>query len=193
MTTDRAQSASPTVEAFGREVEAIIAATSDRQAAAEQIRPRLVELLANVNLLDERYQVPNTEGRDRYEYYRSTDGRVTISGPVFQPGHPTVVHNHNTWGVIGICTGRQQTTRYVRIDDGATPGRATLVQTSDEVLNAGSIYFLLPPDDIHRIEAVGEPSLSIHVLGVDLSKQHRQFFDIEAGTYRDVLGEGVMR
>jgi hypothetical protein len=61
------------------------------------------------------------------------------------------------------------------------------------VLGPGSIYFLLPPDDIHRIEAIDEPSLSIHVLGVDLRRQHRQFFDVEAGTYRDVLGEGVMR
>jgi predicted metal-dependent enzyme (double-stranded beta helix superfamily) len=193
MTTDRAQSTSPTVEQFGREVETIIAGTPDRRAAAEQIRPRLAELLANANLLDERYRAPSSEGRDRYEYYRSADGRVMISGPVFQPGHPTVVHNHNTWGVIGICTGRQRTTRYVRTDDGATPGRARLTQTSDEVLGPGSTYLLLPPDDIHQIEALGEPSLSIHVLGVDLSQQHRQFFDVEAGTYRDVLGEGVMR
>ena len=73
------------------------------------------------------------------------------------------------------------------------PGKATLKQTSEEVLGPGSMYALLPPDDIHRIEAIGEPSLSIHVLGVDLRQQHRQFFDVEAGTYRDVLGEGVMR
>jgi predicted metal-dependent enzyme (double-stranded beta helix superfamily) len=184
---------SDTVEQFAHDVEAIIAATPDRRQAAEQIRPKLASLLAQANLLDERYRVANAEGRDRYEYYRSADGRLLISGPVFQPGHPTVVHNHNTWGVIAICTGKQRTTRFIRTDDGATPGRATLVQTADDVLDSGSIYFLLPPDDIHQIDAVDEPSLSIHVLGVDLSKQHRQFFDVGAGTYRDVLGEGVMR
>jgi predicted metal-dependent enzyme (double-stranded beta helix superfamily) len=191
--TTNAHPATYSVEEFAREVEAIIAATSDRRQAAEQIRPRLAHLLARADLLDERYRIASAEGRDRYEYYRSADGRLLISGPVFQPGHPTFVHNHNTWGVIAIYTGKQRTTRYLRTDDGATPGRATLVQTSDEVLDQGSIYYLLPPDDIHRIEAVDEPSLSIHVLGVDLSKQHRQFFDVEAGTYRDVLGEGVMR
>ena len=111
---------------------------------------------------------------------------------MFEEGKPTVVHNHNTWGVIGIYSGRQKTGRYVRTDDGATPGKATLDQTAEDVLGPGSIYFLLPPDDIHRIEAVGGPSLSIHVLGVDLRQQHRQFFDVESGTYRDVLGEAVM-
>jgi predicted metal-dependent enzyme (double-stranded beta helix superfamily) len=191
--TDLNQTTNYTVEAFAREVERIIGATSDRRQAAEQIRPRLARLLEHVNLLDERYHMRNAEGRDRYEYFRSADGRVMISGPVFEPGRPTFVHNHNTWGVIAICTGKQRTKRFIRTDDGATPGKASLAQTSDEVLGPGSIYFLLPPDDIHQIEAVDEPSLSIHVLGIDLTKQHRQFFDVEAGTYRDVLGEGVMR
>jgi predicted metal-dependent enzyme (double-stranded beta helix superfamily) len=191
--TDLSQTASYTVEEFAREVERIIGATPDRRQAAEQIRPRLARLLERANLLDERYHAVSDEGRDRYEYFRSADGRVMISGPVFQPGRPTFVHNHNTWGVIAICTSKQRTKRFIRTDDGATLGKATLVQTSDDVLGPGSIYLLLPPDDIHQIEAVGEPSLSIHVLGVDLTKQHRQFFDVEAGTYRDVLGEGVMR
>ncbi len=188
-----AETASYTVEAFARDVEQIMAGAASRQGAVEQVKPLLARLLQRDDLLDPRYAVVGPEGRPRYEYFRSADGTLTIGGPVFQPGHPTVVHNHNTWGVIGIYSGKQRTTRYLRADDGATPGHARLEQTADDVLGPGSIYFLLPPDDIHRIEAIDEPSLSIHVLGVDLKQQHRQFFDVEAGTYRDVLGEGVMR
>jgi predicted metal-dependent enzyme (double-stranded beta helix superfamily) len=180
------------VETFGREVERIMAGAADRRSAVEEVRPLLARLLGRPDLLDERYQIARAEGRVSYRYYRSADGRVTMSGPVFQPGRPTVVHNHNTWGVIGIYSGKQRTTRYRRVDDGAVPGRAELIQTSDEVLGPGAIYFLLPPDDIHRIEAIDGPSLSVHVLGVDLSQQYRQFFDLDAGTYRDVVGEGVM-
>jgi predicted metal-dependent enzyme (double-stranded beta helix superfamily) len=181
-----------TIEDFGKQVERIIANAPDRQAAVEQIQPLLGRLLQRPDMLDERYRAVGPEGRVSYRYYRSVDGRVTVSGPVFQPGHPTVVHNHNTWGVIGIYSGKQRTTRYRRVDDGSVPGKAELIQTSDEVLGAGSTYVLLPPDDVHRIEAVDGPSLSVHVLGVDLSQQFRQFFDVESGTYRDVLGEGVM-
>jgi predicted metal-dependent enzyme (double-stranded beta helix superfamily) len=169
-----------------------MAGATDRRAAVEQVRPLLASLLERDDLLDDRYKLVTDEGRVRYSYYRSADGSLTIGGPIFQPGRPTFVHNHNTWGVIGIYSGRQRTGRFLRTDDGATPGKATLVKTSEELLGRGSIYFLLPPDDIHQIEAVDEPSLSIHVLGVDLKQQHRQFFDVEAGTYRDVLGEGVM-
>jgi predicted metal-dependent enzyme (double-stranded beta helix superfamily) len=180
------------VETFAREVERIMAGATDRRAAVERVRPLMASLLERDDLLDDRYKVATEEGRVRYSYYRSADGSLTIGGPIFQPGRPTFVHNHNTWGVIGIYSGRQRTGRFLRTDDGATPGKATLVKTSEELLGPGSIYFLLPPDDIHQIEAVDEPSLSIHVLGVDLRQQHRQFFDVEAGTYRDVLGEGVM-
>jgi predicted metal-dependent enzyme (double-stranded beta helix superfamily) len=180
------------VEEFAREVERIMADAPDRATAVQEIEPLLARLMERPDLLDERYRVVTPEGRTRYTYYHSADGRLTVGGPVFEPGHPTVVHNHNTWGVIGIYRGKQRTTRYRRVDDGTTPGRAELVQTSDEVLGPGSIYFLLPPDDIHRIEAVDGPSLSVHVLGVDLRQQYRQFFDVEAGTYRDVRGEAVM-
>jgi predicted metal-dependent enzyme (double-stranded beta helix superfamily) len=181
------------VEQFGRDVERIMSGATDRRTAVEQVKPLLARLMERDDLLADRYHKLDPDGRVRYEYYRSADGTVTVGGPVFQPGHPTFVHNHNTWGVIGIYSGRQRTGRFLRTDDGATPGKASLIQTSDEVLEKGSIYFLLPPDDIHQIEAIGEPSLSIHVLGIDLRKQHRQFFDVANGTYRDVLGEGVMR
>lgn len=180
------------VEEFAGAVERIMAEAPDRLNAVRAIQPLLAQLLARPDLLDDRYKVVTPEGRVRYTFYQSEDGRLTIGGPIFEAGRPTVVHNHNTWGVIGIYRGKQRTTRYQRVDDGSAPGRATLVQTSDEVLGPGSIYSLLPPDDIHRIEAIGGPSLSIHVLGVDLRQQYRQFFDPEAGTVRDVHGEAVM-
>jgi predicted metal-dependent enzyme (double-stranded beta helix superfamily) len=181
------------VDAFARDVERIMAAEPDRARAVEQIRPLLARLLERDDLLDPRYKSVDPDGRERYNYYKSPSGHITIGGPVFQPGKPTFVHNHNTWGLIGIYTGKQKTGRFLRADDGSVPGKATLEKTSEAVLGRGAIYALLPPDDIHQIEAIGEPSLSIHVLGVDLRQQHRQFFDVEAGTYRDVLGEGVMR
>lgn len=53
----------------------------------------------------------------------------------------------------------------------------------DSVLEPGAVYPVLPPDDIHRIETVGqEPSYSLHVLGTNLSQQHRHIFDPESGT-----------
>ena len=110
----------------------------------------------------------------------------------FAPGQPTPVHDHVTWGLIGVCGGRQRTARYERTDDGADPYHAELEMLSDEVLERGAVYPLLPPNDIHRIETVGDsPSYSLHVLGVDLGRQKRNIFDVETGQVTAVDGRGM--
>src|SRR5688500_8608643 len=83
------------VEAFAAAVERIMAGATDRRAAVEQVRPLLASLMARDDLMDERYRVVTDEGRVRYSYYRSADGSLTIGGPIFEPGRPTFVHNHN--------------------------------------------------------------------------------------------------
>ena len=62
----------------------------------------------------------------------------------------------------------------------------------EAVLERGSVYPLLPPNDIHRIESVdGVPSYSLHVLGADLGRQHRNIFDVETGEVTAVEGRGM--
>lgn len=56
------------------------------------------------------------------------------------------------------------------------------------------MYPLIPPDDIHRIEALGDhPGISIHVLGIDLRHQKRHMFNPEDGTVEDWDGDSMMR
>jgi predicted metal-dependent enzyme (double-stranded beta helix superfamily) len=94
--------------------------------------------------------------------------------------------------LIGVCGGKQRTARYERVDDGSDPSRAELRLLSDEVLERGAVYPLLPPNDIHRIETVGSaPSYSLHVLGVDLGRQKRHIFDIATGAVIAVDGRGM--
>ena len=119
---------------------------------------------------------------------------LSITAPAFLPGHPTPIHDHLTWGVIGVFAGKQITTRYRRCDDGTHSGLADLKVVSEEILTRGAIYPLLPPDDIHSIEAIGdEPGISIHVLGNDLSRQKRHIFHPDIGTVEDWDGGSMMR
>jgi 3-mercaptopropionate dioxygenase len=91
--------------------------------------------------------------------------------------------------LIGIAGGQQRTHRYSRTDDGSNHEQAALDLISDEVLSRGAVYPLLPPDDIHRIETVGDsPSYSLHVLGVDLGRQKRNIYDPETGAVTQVEG-----
>jgi len=133
-------------------------------------------------------------GRPGFNYYRNPDTSLHIYSVLFRPEFPTPVHDHVTWGLIGVYSGTQRTTRYRREDDGAIPGHCHITEVADELLTHGATYPLLPPDDIHRIEVVSaEPGLSVHVLGADLNRQRRRIFDVAAGRCEEVEGVSMAR
>lgn len=183
-----------TLERFVEDVQAIMSSGGERSRIIEQVEPLLKRLMEDDDLLKEEYRIDLKDGRHRYEFFKSDDESLTITAPAFLPGRPTPVHDHLTWGVIGVYSGWQRTTRYRRRDDGSRVGKADLDVVEDELLTRGATYPLLPPDDIHRIEALGdEPGVSIHVLGADLRHQQRHIFHPERGTVEDWDGGSMMR
>lgn len=168
------------------------AADGDRARVVSELTPLVERVVWDDGLFDERFRSEPENGRPRFMYHSEPDGSLQVYVVEFAPGEPTPVHDHVTWGLIGVCGGEQRTARYTRTDDGADPARAALVCTSDTVLTRGAVYPLLPPDDIHRIETVGDkPSYSLHVLGVDLGRQQRNIFDVESGAVTQVDGRGM--
>ena len=183
-----------TMERFVEDVERIMRSGQERAAIVSQVEPLLKRLMEADDLLKDEYRTDLGDGRYSYVFYRSEDGSLTITAPAFLPGRPTPVHDHLTWGVIGVYSGKQRTTRYRRKDDGSHEGRADLEVVQDDVLTRGATYPLVPPDDIHRIAALGEePGISIHVLGTDLRHQRRHIFHPEEGTVEDWEGGSMMR
>ena len=167
---------------------------TDRAAAVGQLEPLLKRALDGPGWTDPQYATIVDGGRPGFAYYKNDDGSLNIYGVLFRPEHPTPTHDHVTWGIIGVYSGRQRTTRYSRVDDGATPGQCSVALEEDAVLTHGATYPLLPPNDIHRIEVLGtEDGLSIHVLGADLKRQRRRIFDVENGTCEEVEGVSMAR
>src|SRR5579884_411380 len=166
----------------------------DREAAVRELEPLLRRALDGPGWTDPAYATGAEGGRRGYRYYENQDGSLFVYGVFFRHGHPTPVHDHVTWGIIGVYSGLQRTTRYRRLDDGSVPGRCSIELVADEVLGHGATYPLLPPHDIHRIEVVSEgEGLSIHVLGADLRRQRRRIFDPGAGTCQEVEGVTMAR
>jgi 3-mercaptopropionate dioxygenase len=167
---------------------------ADREAAVRQLQPLLERALAGPGWTDPEFAATVDGGRRGFEYHRSPDGTLFVYGVLFRHGHPTPVHDHVTWGLIGVHSGEQRTARYRRRDDGSTPGRCSVELVRDEVLTHGATYALLPPHDIHSIEVVSPgDGLSIHVLGADLKLQRRRIFDVAAGTCEEVEGVTMAR
>ena len=180
--------------ADARRIMEVAGGIADREAAVRRLEPLLKRALDGPGWTDPRYATVVDGGRPGFRYYQNEDGSLNVYGVLFRPGHPTPVHDHVTWGIIGVYSGEQRTTRYRRLDDGATPGHCTVDEVADEVLTHGATYPLLPPHDIHRIEVVGaEDGLSIHVLGADLKRQRRRIFDVAAQTCEEVEGVSMAR
>ena len=170
----------------------VIAANGDRQQVVETLQPLVEKVVWDDGLFDSKYRAEPENGRPRYLYHTEPDGSLQVYVVEFAPGMPTPVHDHLTWGLIGVCGGSQKTARYERTDDGSNADHADLKLIEETVLDRGAVYPLLPPNDIHRIETVGEtPSYSLHVLGVDLGRQHRNIFDVETGSVTAVDGRGM--
>ncbi|MGH7910977.1 MAG: hypothetical protein ACREOV_04605 [Candidatus Dormibacteraceae bacterium] len=166
---------------------------TDRETVVDRLRPLLARALHGPGWTDQVFRT-EVDGRPGYRYYQNQDGSLQIYGVLFRQSRPTPVHDHVTWGLIGVHSGEQRTTRYWRRDDGATPGTCHVELRSDEVLTNGAVYELLPPHDIHRIEVLspGE-GLSIHVLGADLKLQRRRIFTPENDTCEEVEGVSMAR
>lgn len=181
------------VDAFVADAKRILSdAQGDRARVVRELTPLVEQVVWDDGLFDERYRAEPENGRPRFLHHSESDGSLQIYVVEFAPGMPTPVHDHVTWGLIGVCGGQQRTARYARVDDGAAAGHAELRLLEDRVLDRGAVYPLLPPDDIHRIETVGDsPSYSLHVLGVDLGRQRRHIFDPESGTVTEVEGQGM--
>jgi predicted metal-dependent enzyme (double-stranded beta helix superfamily) len=167
---------------------------ADREAAVRRLEPLLRRALGGPGWTDPRYAATMEGGRRGFDYYRSAGGSLLVYGVLFRQGRPTPVHDHVTWGLIGVHSGEQRTARYRRRDDGSAPGRCSVELLADEVLTHGATYPLLPPHDIHRIEVLRPgDGLSIHVLGADLRRQRRRIFDVDAGTCEEVEGVTMAR
>lgn len=179
--------------ADARRVMEVEGGITDREAVVRTLEPLLQRALHGPGWTDPQYAGVGESGRPGYQYYRSPDGALNVYGVLFELGHPTPVHDHVTWGLIGVYSGRQHTTRYRRLDDGSTPGHCAVDLVEDAVLTHGATYPLLPPHDIHRIGALGDqPGLSIHVLGADLARQRRRIFDVAGGTCEEFEGYARM-
>jgi predicted metal-dependent enzyme (double-stranded beta helix superfamily) len=182
------------IESFIADAQRVMQSTDDRQRVVDDLRPLLERLMQNPHLLEERFKRDRGNGMYGYNFFHAPDDSLTINAPAFLKNRPTPIHDHLTWGVIGVYSGQQLTTRYQRYDDTGEPGTTRLETIENTVLGPGSTYPLLPPNDLHRIETVSdEPGISIHVLGADLRRQRRNVFEPVRWRVREVEGESMMR
>ncbi len=108
--------------------------------------------------------------------------RFSVVSFVWGPGQRTPVHNHMTWGLVGMLRGEE-------ISTDMKPGAPMLSGQVDH-LRAGEVICVEPgADDIHVVENAfaDRTSISIHAYGANIGAIRRSVFDPVTGAAREFI------
>jgi predicted metal-dependent enzyme (double-stranded beta helix superfamily) len=141
-------------------------------------------LVATDDWLPPPFAEPDPQRYRQYLLYRDPDARFSVVSFVWGPGQKTPVHDHQTWGLIGVLRGAEDETRYVRHADG------TLHATGHARLVPGQVGAVSPQiGDIHQVSNAfaDRVSISVHVYGADIGTVSRHVFDAGTGQPKEFV------
>jgi len=159
---------------------------SNDRAIIEQVIVSTVTLLNGSMLVDrENLKVP-VKGYGRNLLHNDPLLGFVIVAMVWPPNEGTPIHDHGTWGVVGIVEGGLSVTNYIRNDDGSQPGHASLTVLDTISARAKDATHVLPPDeDIHKVwNSTTKQSISIHTYGKTINRCN--VFDIKANSVEQI-------
>lgn len=127
-------------------------------------------------------------GYTRNLIHEAPDAGLSLYALVWLPGQWTPVHDHGSWGVVGVVEGVLEERSYVRLtpDRGADEG-IELARGGTILLNRGAVTSFVPnPDHIHvtGVPAERPRAVSLHLYGRMMSDFN--VYDVGAGTRRRV-------
>ena len=120
--------------------------------------------------------------------FSSNNNTLSLYTIVWRPGQWTPIHDHGTWGVVGVVEGLLEEQAFVRTDEnGGANGNTgiTLTPGGLVLLPPGAVATFVPnPDHIHQTGVANDrpATLSLHLYGKMLNDF--QVYDREKGTKR---------
>jgi predicted metal-dependent enzyme (double-stranded beta helix superfamily) len=177
-------------------IEGFIARASERSRKLSDpadcvlaLAPLMLELVGQAgNFLEPRHFRSDPEHYARNLVYDAPAEDLSLYALVWLPGQWTPVHDHGSWGVVGIVEGVLEERNYVRLspDRGADEG-IELARGGVILLGQGAVTSFVPnPDHIHMTGVPRERSraVSLHLYGRTMSDFN--IYDAAAGTRRRI-------
>lgn len=129
---------------------------------ARQVAALLGDVLCDRDLLpDGLTRPPAGDGFGKYLLYRSP--AFVVFATVTAPEVAAPIHDHGSWGVVGLWRGREEEVRY-RLEP------AGLAEAGRRRHASGDVTVVEPPpDDVHHVSNTGATaSVSVHLFAGDL-------------------------
>ena len=124
-------------------------------------------------LFPENYFIkPNGIDYQRYLLYFDKITKFIVMAVVWPPKSSTPIHDHGTWGVVGVLKGKLSVINYELTKDSSNFGNKSINKVGSICANVGDTTCVFPPvNDIHMVSnAHSSYCISIHTYGNELKK-----------------------
>ena len=151
--------------------------------------PLMLDLIEHAEtFLQPQHYRSDTVSYTRNLVYKAPDESLSLYALVWLPGQWTPVHDHGSWGVVGVVEGVLEERSYVRLspDRGADEG-IELARGGIVLLRSGAVTSFVPnPDHIHVTGVPPERSraVSLHLYGRMMSSFN--IYDVGSGTRKRI-------
>jgi predicted metal-dependent enzyme (double-stranded beta helix superfamily) len=162
---------------------------SDPADCVLALAPLMLDLIdqAGTFLEPEHYR-SSAAGYARNLIYDAPDSSLSLYSIIWLPGQWTPVHDHGSWGVVGIVEGVLEERSYVRLSpDRGADVEIDLARGGTVLLRHGAVTSFVPnPDHIHVTGVPTERSraISLHLYGRTMSDFN--IYDVAARTRRRI-------
>jgi len=166
---------------------AVVAESPDAADRVTAIAPLMLGLLqAGAEFLRAEHYREDPAHYARNAIYICPDGELSLFALVWRPGQWTPVHDHGSWGVVGVVEGLLEERAYMSADgDIRSDAGIRLRRGGVVLLNPGAVTTFVPnPDHIHMTGVAKDRArcVSLHLYGRNMDSFH--VYDVPAGTRR---------
>lgn len=179
----------PLQEFTNRLEELMAEANTDYRCVVERGKPLLANLIKDMSWLEPKYSVtPSGESIQYLLAEHPTHAYVVVS-VVFPGGYRTPIHDHGTWGLVGVWQGEEQEERFAVTPVKGRPDYVDLRSVGFVSNGPGTVTHLLQPnEEVHRIfNPLPSGSRSIHVYGGNMDGRRRRQFDPDTGRVKEYV------
>ena len=172
---------------FVAECESVVAEKDGAADRVTTVAPLMQRLASNANgFLSADHVRSEPDHYARNAIHIAPSGNLSLFALVWLPGQWTPVHDHGSWGVVGIVRGVLEERSYMSASGDILADQGIRLRRGGVILlNPGSVSSFVPnPDHIHMtgVPEGREPCVSLHLYGRNMNSFH--IYDVAAGTRR---------
>src|SRR4249920_2458664 len=161
---------SPALESFISQATALSRQEPDPAGCVLALAPLMLDLIEQAGtFLEPPHLRSDPQAYTRNLIYDAPDQSLSLYSIVWLPGQWTPVHDHGSWGVVGVVEGVLEERSYVRVSpDRGADEDIDLARGGTVLLRHGAVTSFVPnPDHIHvtGVPAERPRAVSLHLYG----------------------------